>query len=1149
MATLKRELRKELENAVTAARRAAVKGARKAIEALAVQSGKPWETMSEEQKQLRNRLRAHGRQLGDVRNQRQGDQSIERLVQECSYEQWHRMLFARFLAESDLLIEPESGMAISLEECRELALERRVDWLTLASEVAVKMLSQIFRAGDPVLDVILPLETRQELERLMKSLPREVFLADDSLGWVYQFWQAEKKDEVNAAGEKIGADELAAVTQIFTEDYMVLFLLHNTLGAWWAGKLLAQRPDLASTAQNEGALRAACAIEDVGWEYMRLVREGEDPWRPAAGTFDGWPKDAKDLKVLDPCMGSGHFLVFALPMLVALRMAEEKLSRPDAIQAVLRDNLFGLELDNRCTQIAAFNLALTAWRISGYRTLPSLNLACSGLGINAKEDEWIELAGRDQRLRDGMSELYALFKKGPILGSLINPQALNRPAPLLVAEFHDLQPLLQAALRREEDQNYENAEMAIAAQGMARAGEILASQFTIVATNVPYLGRPKQDGTLMDHCERVYPQAKADLATCFVERCRDFCSPKGTSALVTPQNWLFLGSYQKLREQLLRQSTWNAVGRLGARAFEMIGGEVVNVTLIIMTHNQPAKEALILGLDVVADESPAAKSAGLIDRPFVYIRQTGQLQNPDARFALDEQKSGIKLLMQFAECYQGIRTGDRDRFVLSFWEVTDFDHTWDAYRNTSKSVNPSDGITEVLRWENGRGTLNDYARETRNKLHDMHESGNLAWGKRGVAINQMNNLRASLFFGEKFDGNVNVIFPTSEENLPALWAFCSSSQYEKEVRRLDQKLAVTNATLLKVPFDLDHWHNVAMEKYPDGLQKPFSSDPTQWLFNGHPNTSSQPLQVAVARLLGYEWPRQTGSRFSDCMELSPDGLEKLADADGILCLDALHGELSAADRLRGLLATAYGSEWSAAKQAELLTQVEATSLDQWLREEFFEQHCAIFHNRPFIWHIWDGMKNGFHALVNYHRLAAPNGEGKRTLGKLIYSYLGDWIKQQRDDQKSGVEGSDARVAAAEHLKKELELIFSGEPPYDIFIRWKPLHEQPIGWEPDINDGVRQNIRPFITAKPLNARSSSACILRVTPKSIQKEKDRGKEPYREKEAFPWTWSWDESGTIDFAGGNRFDGNRWNNLHYSIRFKQAARDRNSVAKKRN
>jgi hypothetical protein len=279
----------------------------------------------------------------------------------------------------------------------------------------------------------------------------------------------------------------------------------------------------------------------------------------------------------------------------------------------------------------------------------------------------------------------------------------------------------------------------------------------------------------------------------------------------------------------------------------------------------------------------------------------------------------------------------------------------------------------------------------------------------------------------------------------------------------------------------------------------------------------------------------------DCPAVGPDGLEKHADDDGIVCLNATKGEAPAHERLTALLADAFGAEWSAAKLASLLAGAgyAGKSLDDWLRDGFFVQHCELFHQRPFVWHIWDGRRDGFHALVNYHRLAAPGGEGRRTLEKLIYSYLGDWIDRQRAEQKAGIEGADARLAHAEHLKAELIKILEGEPLYDIFVRWKPLHEQPIGWDPDINDGVRLNIRPFMTARTLNARGTNACILRATPK-IKWDKDRGKEPTRDKADYPWFWGWDEA-SADFAGGAAFDGNRWNDLHYSRVFKQAARSR--------
>ena len=125
-------------------------------------------------------------------------------------------------------------------------------------------------------------------------------------------------------------------------------------------------------------------------------------------------------------------------------------------------------------------------------------------------------------------------------------------------------------------------------------------------------------------------------------------------------------------------------------------------------------------------------------------------------------------------------------------------------------------------------------------------------------------------------------------------------------------------------------------------------------------------------------------------------------------------------------------------------QARSTTLEGWLRDEFFEEHCQIFQHRPFVWHIWDGLKEGFHALVNYRRL------DQRNLEKLIFSHLGDWLTRQRQDVQSGVEGADARLAAAEHLQGELKRILEGEKPYDIFVRWKSIDKQPIGWEPDLN---------------------------------------------------------------------------------------------------
>jgi hypothetical protein len=304
--------------------------------------------------------------------------------------------------------------------------------------------------------------------------------------------------------------------------------------------------------------------------------------------------------------------------------------------------------------------------------------------------------------------------------------------------------------------------------------------------------------------------------------------------------------------------------------------------------------------------------------------------------------------------------------------------------------------------------------------------------------------------------------------------------------------------------------------------------------------------VAVARLLGYQWPRQTGSSFPDCPALGPDGLEKLADDDGIVPINAVRGEPAADERVVALLRDAYKSAGIAFDHGmigKLIAESgsKCSSLGEWLLTDFFEQHCKLFHHRPFVWHIWDGRKDGFNVLVNYHLLSASGDGGRQLLEKLTYDYLKDWIDRQHAGVKNGDAGAEARLAAAVKLQKELIKIIDGEAPYDIFVRWKPMSEQAVGWHPDINDGVRMNIRPFLLAEDVGKKGAG--ILRMKP-NIKWDKDRGKEPERPKRDFPWFWSCNPDANpaheTDFSGGREFTGERWNEVHYTLAVKKAARE---------
>ncbi len=440
----------------------------------------------------------------------------------------------------------------------------------------------------------------------------------------------------------------------------------------------------------------------------------------------------------------------------------------------------------------------------------------------------------------------------------------------------------------------------------------------------------------------------------------------------------------------------------------------------------------------------------------------------------------------------------------------------------------------------------------------------------------MGALPVTRYTGEKFDNSTAALGPLGPEHLPAVWAFCSSPEYAAAVREFDQSLKATNATLVKVPFDIEHWTEVAVERYPNGLPEPYSDDPTQWIFHGDPcrsvvwdegakRTARGPtridhtvLQVAVARLLGYRWPAELdlGMRLDPEQRALADACASysaFADADGIVCLSPARGEPNAADRLRALLARAYGDEWSSATERRLLAATNPNgrsprSLELWLRDRFFQEHCKLFHNRPFVWHVWDGRKDGFHALVDYHRLAGPEGQGRRTLESLAYAYLNDWIHRQRTARSEGQAGADARLEHALDLRRQLGRILEGEPPCDIFVRWRPLRAQAVGWAPDLDDGVRLNIRPFMRADLGKGGRAGAGILRWKP-NVKYGKDRGKEPEepRPREEFPWFWGCPggagAAARTDFKAekGAKFDGHRWNDLHYSRATKREARER--------
>jgi hypothetical protein len=515
---------------------------------------------------------------------------------------------------------------------------------------------------------------------------------------------------------------------------MVSFLLDNSLGAWWAARRLCEVD--WTNASSEEELRQRVSIQGLPINYLRFVRQEDGVWTPAAGRYDCWPGSLGKLKVIDPCCGSGHFLVGAFLMLVPMRMELESLSAREAVDRVLSENVHGLELDERCVELAAFALALAAWRYpdaGGYRTLPLLNVACSGLSVSVAKEEWKQLALDKHNLRIALDWIYEVFRDAPLLGSLLNPAKTD--AAKLV-NWDDLSQIIEQS--HTKDSIDEQQEAAAVANGLAKASTLLSKQYDLVVTNVPYLSAGKQDASLREFCKRRYPLGKNDLATVFLERCHELCATGGVSGLVTPQNLLHQEGYEDLRRKILDSDKLLVVAKLGPAAFEEMNWWAANTMMLLIQNIKPSQNHSFTGIDASSTRVTAEKPSLLRCRNMSILGQCSQLQNPDARVVLFEAED-IPLLSNHASFHNGMQTGDYPRYGRAFWELTLPKHDWSYYQSTVTQTTTFGGRQRVLFWQDGRGSVSTSPAAV--------IRGTDAWKKNGVSISATGKLYATIYDG------------------------------------------------------------------------------------------------------------------------------------------------------------------------------------------------------------------------------------------------------------------------------------------------------------------------------------------------------------------------------------------------------------------
>ena len=543
----------------------------------------------------------------------------------------------------------------------------------------------------------------------------EVFSAPDALGWAYQYWNAEEKDRVfervrTVKGAKITGAEIVPATQLYTEPYMVKFLVQNSLGAYW--QQFHPDSDLAD-----------------GWEFY--VRDADRAPVKA--------KNVESMTFLDPACGSGHFLLEAFDLFYQMYLAEGRVTEPEQVcRRILEKNLYGIDIDERAAQIARAALWMkAAEKVQGYRFAPK-NLVATNLRLPPGKDHletFLAAHPEDAELADALKAVLDGLAHADELGSLVQIEEPVKRAfsamkvkrqttfaahggdgaawytpPKTLEEWDAWQG---GVVQRLADHFAAEAERATpaeaffsrsAGQGL-RLFDLLSRRYDVVAANPPYMGSGNMGPIVKQYVDQNYPRGKRDLYGAFILRNLQLSKPSGKVGMVTQQSWMFLSRYQDLRignnnrsnspgdvNGVIGGSSIETIAHLGPRAFGEIGGAIVNVVLFVLSNLPASTSHNITSFRIISPNTPAEKDKLLRStisdnqHPNRYYTSQSELKNiygsPVAYWLAEEYLRLFEELppvKEYALVREGLHTTDNNRYLRCFWEVSGSNDRWIPY--------------------------------------------------------------------------------------------------------------------------------------------------------------------------------------------------------------------------------------------------------------------------------------------------------------------------------------------------------------------------------------------------------------------------------------------------------------------------------------
>ena len=504
------------------------------------------------------------------------------------------------------------------------------------------------RIGDET-ELLLPanlLHTGSLIHQMVESIDEGAWRQIEIIGWLYQFYISEKKDQV--IGNVVASEDIPAATQLFTPNWIVKYLVQNSLGAQW----LATYPHSQLSEKMKYYIKPAEQADEVKAQLAAITPSTLNP---------------EVLTLIDPASGSGHILVEAYDLFKAIYL-ERGYRQRDVARLILEKNLFGLDIDGRAAQLTGFALMMKG-RADDRRLFErGVELNVRPL-VDSKGFDAVRLAQSrklaDYKLADSdLTELKQLFEHASTFGSLIQvPEGLAAKLPALkqLSEATSQDLFVSDALKR----------LGL----LVRQAEMLAGRYDAVVANPPYMGSKGMNALVKKFAKDHFPDAKSDLFACFIKRGFTLANDAGHNAMVTMQSWMFLSSFEKMREWMLREKTIKTMAHLGARAFGSISGEVVQTTACVLQNRslQGYKPVFFRLQDGGEIEKSTTLANG--EKRFDTTAQNEFKKIPGSPVAywVSERIRSVfeegTLLGKLVDAKQGLATADNDQFLRRWHEV------------------------------------------------------------------------------------------------------------------------------------------------------------------------------------------------------------------------------------------------------------------------------------------------------------------------------------------------------------------------------------------------------------------------------------------------------------------------------------------------